>query len=370
MIYLDNAATTPLAPEVAETISQTLINTYGNPGSIHLLGREAKQLMNKSREIISASLGCRPTELYFTSGGSESDNWALEYGAKLMRPYGNHIISSAYEHPAIKQSLERLKSEGYEITELIPDSTGHITAENVKNALRDDTILISIMLVNNEVGTINDIKSISKAIKSFNNKIILHTDAVQGYMKIPFTVKSLGADMISICSHKIHGPKGIGALYINHSLKLDGLIVGGSQEFGKRAGTENVPYIVGFAKAVELAKPILKQSYQEVEELGNILKAEIQTALPDVIFYENESPYIISLTKPGIDNESAVLRLSSYGFCVSTASACKNGGKSQVLKALGKDDNYINGTIRISLSRYNTREEIHKFCDTFIKMYK
>lgn len=370
MIYLDNSATTPLAPEVAEIISQTLINTYGNPGSIHQLGREAKQLMNKSREVISSSLGCKPTELYFTSGGSESDNWALEYGAKLMRPYGNHIISSAYEHPAIKRSLERLKTEGYEITELIPDATGHITAENVKHALRNDTILVSIMLVNNEIGTINNIKNISKIVKSFNNKIILHTDAVQGYMKIPFTVKSLEADMISICSHKIHGPKGIGALYINSSLKLEGLIVGGLQEFGKRAGTENVPYMIGFAKAVELASPILKQSYQQVEELGNVLKAEIQAELPDVIFYENESPYIISLTKPGIDNESLVLLLSAYGFCVSTASACKNGGKSQVLKALGKDDEYINGTIRISLSRYNTKEEIEKFCDTFIKLYK
>lgn len=179
-----------------------------------------------------------------------------------MRPYGNHIISSAYEHPAIKRSLERLKTEGYEITELIPDATGHITAENVKHALRNDTILVSIMLVNNEIGTINNIKNISKIVKSFNNKIILHTDAVQGYMKIPFTVKSLGADMISICSHKIHGPKGIGALYIDSSLKLEGLIVGGLQEFGKRAGTENVPYIIGFAKAVELANPILKQSYQ------------------------------------------------------------------------------------------------------------
>ena len=370
MIYLDNSATTPLAPEVANAISQALTNTYGNPSSIHDLGKIAKREMNKAREIIAFSLGCKPTELYFTSGGSESDNWALECGAHSMRQYGNHIISSAYEHPAIKQSLERLKAEGYEITELIPDATGHITVENVKNALRDDTILVSIMLVNNEVGTINDIAGISKVLKKCNHKIILHTDAVQGYMKIPFTTKSLGADMITICSHKIHGPKGIGALYINSSLKINGLIVGGSQEFGKRAGTENIPYIIGFGKAVELASPILKQSYQEVEELCNVLKAEIQAELPDIIFYENESPYIISLTKPGIDNESLVLRLSAHGFCVSTASACKNGGKSQVLKALGKDDEYINGTIRISLSRYNTKEEIEKFCDTFIKLYK
>ncbi len=370
MIYLDNSATTPLAPEVANAISQALTNTYGNPSSIHDLGKIAKREMNKAREIIAFSLGCKPTELYFTSGGSESDNWALECGAHSMRQYGNHIISSAYEHPAIKQSLERLKQEGYEITELIPDTTGHITPENVKSALRDDTILVSIMLVNNEVGAINDIAGISKVLKKCNHKIILHTDAVQGYMKIPFTVKSLGADMITICSHKIHGPKGIGALYINSSLKIDGLIVGGSQEFGKRAGTENVPYIIGFGKAVELAKPNIKRSFNYVKELNELLKSEISAELPDAIFYNNDSPYIISMTKPGIDNESAVLRLSAYGFCISTASACKNGGKSQVLKALGKDDEYINGTIRISLSRYNTKEEIHKFCETFIKLYK
>ena len=366
MIYFDNASTTPLAPEVIEAIQNELTNNYGNPGSIHLLGQTAKASMNKARTIISTSLDCKPNELYFTSGGSESDNWALECGAKN----GKHIISSAYEHPAIRQSLERLKTEGYEITELIPDTSGHITPKMVEEAIRDDTGLVSIMLVNNEIGTINDIAGISKVLKKQNHKILLHTDAVQGYMKIPFTVKSLGADMISICSHKIHGPKGIGALYIKSSTKIDGLILGGSQEFGKRAGTENVPYMVGFAKAVELAQPIINQSYKEVEYLGNLLKTKIKAEIPDIIFFENESPYIISMTKPGIDNESAVLRLSAYGFCVSTASACKNGGKSQVLKALGKNDKYINGTIRISLSRYNTQEEVENFCEVFVKNYQ
>ena len=368
MIYLDNAATTPIAPEVIKEINEQLSYNFGNPSSIYPYGKQAKRSVNQARNIISNVLQCKPNELYFTSGGSDSDNWAIEYGAKLMRQYGNHIITSAYEHPAVKKILERLSNE-YQITELMPDDTGHITPQMVASAIRPETVLVSIMLVNNEIGTINDIAGISKILKSHNHKILLHTDAVQGFMKIPFTIKSLGADMISICSHKIHGPKGIGALYVNNKINLEGLIVGGAQEMGKRAGTENVPYICGFAKAVELASASLQDNYVKVTNLKKYLINQVQSLIPDIIFYPGDSPYIISMTKLGSDNESVVLRLGVNDICVSTASACKNGGKSQVLKALGKSEEYINGTIRISLSRYTTKEDIDALCDALKNIY-
>ena len=247
--YLDNSATTRVCPEAAQAALRAMTEVYGNPSSTHTKGREAKQLLDASRKLVASAMGCAPSELIFTSCGSESDNWALLSGAEAMRRKGNHIITSAGEHDAIRKSAEELERRGYDVTYLKPDSTGSIPVDAVKNALRPDTILVSLMLVNNETGAINDISSVSKLLKSSGSPALLHTDAVQAFMKIPFTPKSLGADMISVSGHKIHAPNGIGALYVRSGLRLKQYIMGGSQEDGRRAGTEAMTQIADFGKA-------------------------------------------------------------------------------------------------------------------------
>jgi Cysteine sulfinate desulfinase/cysteine desulfurase and related enzymes len=230
--YLDNAATTKVCPEAAEAALKAMTELYGNPSSTHTKGREARKLLDESRKKIAKTVGCAPDEVVFTSCGSESDNWALISGAEAMKRNGKHIISSAVEHDAIRKTLDKLEAQGYEITRLMPDGTGAISVESVKDALRDDTILVSLMMVNNETGAVTDIHGISEMLKSAGSKALLHTDAVQAFMKVPFSAKKLGADMISMSGHKIHAPKGIGLLYIRNGIKLKPFIVGGEQENG------------------------------------------------------------------------------------------------------------------------------------------
>ncbi|MBR1457732.1 MAG: cysteine desulfurase, partial [Oscillospiraceae bacterium] len=251
--YLDNSATTKVCAEAAQAALYAMTEVYGNPSSTHTVGREAKKLLDRSRRQVADALGCTPQELVFTSCGSESDNWAILGGAEAMKRRGGHVISSAVEHDAVRRSLDELESRGFTVTRLQPDANGAIPAQAVLDALRDDTVLVTLMLVNNETGGVTDIAAIARGMKRAGSQALLHTDAVQAFMKLPFTAKSLGADMISVSGHKIHAPKGVGALYVRSGLRLKPFILGGGQENGRRAGTEAMPQIAAFGAACEAA---------------------------------------------------------------------------------------------------------------------
>lgn len=360
--YLDNSATTRVCPEAAQAALKAMTEIYGNPSSTHTLGREAKKLLDKSRAQVAAALGCAPGELVFTSCGSESDNWALLSGAEAMKRRGKHIISSMVEHDAVRKSLDELESRGYEVTRLKPDSLGAIPVSSVIDALRPDTILVSLMLVNNETGAVTDISAISAAMKAAGSKALLHTDAVQAFLKLPFTAKKLGADMISISGHKIHAPKGVGALYIKEGLRLKPFIVGGGQESERRAGTEAMPQIAAFAAACEAGRAGLEENCRRMAELRRMAMETLKASIPEVRFIEATAPHILSLSMPGWRSEVLMNFLEAREIYVSKSSACKKGGRSHVLEAIGLDARTIDGAIRVGLSRYTTEEDIQALC--------
>lgn len=363
--YLDNAATTMVCPEAIAAASDAMARCYGNPSSTHTKGREAKKLLDFCRKQVADALGCTPAELYFTSCGSESDNWALLSGAEYMKRRGKHIISSAVEHDAVRKSLDELERRGFEVTRLMPDKQGVIPVQSVIDALRDDTILVSLMLVNNETGAITDIAAVSRELKRAGSKALLHTDAVQGFMKLPFRAKTLGADMISISGHKIHAPKGIGALYIKSGLKLKPIIMGGSQESGLRAGTEAMPQIAAFGAACELAAKSMTENIERMKSLRQAAITRLSTEIPElrVISAPDAAPHILSVSLPGWRSEVLMNFMEAQGIYVSKSSACKKGGRSHVLEAMGLDARTIDGAIRIGLSRYTTQEDIALLCD-------
>lgn len=363
--YLDNAATTMVCPEAIAAASDAMARCYGNPSSTHTKGREAKKLLDFCRKQVADALGCTPAELYFTSCGSESDNWALLSGAEYMKRHGKHIISSAVEHDAVRKSLDELERRGFEVTRLMPDKQGVIPVQSVTDALRDDTILVSLMLVNNETGAITDIAAVSRELKRADSKALLHTDAVQGFMKLPFRAKTLGADMISISGHKIHAPKGIGALYIKSGLKLKPIIMGGSQESGLRAGTEAMPQIAAFGAACELAAKSMTENIERMKALRQAAITRLSTEIPElrVISAPDAAPHILSVSLPGWRSEVLMNFMEAQGIYVSKSSACKKGGRSHVLEAMGLDARTIDGAIRIGLSRYTTQEDIALLCD-------
>lgn len=362
--YLDNAATTMVCPEAIAAAADAMAHCYGNPSSTHTKGREAKKLLDSSRRKIADALGCTPAELYFTSCGSESDNWALISGAEYMKRRGRHIISSAVEHDAIRRTLDELEHRGYEITRLTPDKSGAIPVQSVIDAVRDDTILVSLMMVNNETGAITDIPAVSRELKRIGSKALLHTDAVQGFMKVPFRAKTLGADMISISGHKIHAPKGIGALYIRSGLRLKPFILGGSQENGMRAGTEAMPQIAAFGTACELAYRGMSENTARMSMLRDRASERLTADIPElrVISAPDAAPHILSISLPGWRSEVLMNFMEAQGIYVSKSSACKKGGRSHVLEAIGLDARTIDGAIRIGLSRYTTQEDIDALC--------
>ena len=360
--YLDNSATTRVCPEAAQAALKAMTEIYGNPSSTHTLGREAKKLLDKSRAQVAAALGCAPGELVFTSCGSESDNWALLSGAEAMKRRGKHIISSMVEHDAVRKSLDELESRGFEITRLKPDDTGAVPVSSVLDALRPDTILVSLMLVNNETGAVTDISAISTAMRAAGCGALLHTDAVQAFMKLPFSAKTLGADMISISGHKIHAPKGVGALYIKSGLRLKPFIVGGGQESERRAGTEAMPQIAAFAAACEAGRVGLEENCRRMAELRRLAMQTLSAGIPEIRFVETAAPHILSLSMPGWRSEVLMNFLEAREIYVSKSSACKKGGRSHVLEALGLDARTIDGAIRVGLSRYTTEEDIAALC--------
>lgn len=365
MIYLDNAATTQVCPEAAEAALRLMTENFGNPSSTHSLGRNARDDLKKARAIIADSLGAAPEDIYFTSGGTEGDNWAIRSGCHLMRHKGRHVISSAAEHDAVRKSLDLLEAQGYEITRLSPQKDGAIHAEDVTAALRPDTVLVSLMLVNNETGAITDIPAIAKSIRASGAPALLHTDAVQGYMKVPFTAKSLGADMITLSAHKLHAPKGTGALYVRKGLQLTGLMMGGGQEAGRRSGTEGLPGICAFAAAVQAARQD-KTAHSRMAELRSLALETLSASVEDLTVIGGGAPHILCLSLPGYKSEVLLNFLDREDICVSKGSACKKGARSHVLEAMGLPNAVIDGAIRVSLSRYTTREDIMGFCQALI----
>ena len=356
--YLDNAATTKVCPEAAEAAVKAMTEVYGNPSSTHTKGREAKKLLDASRKKLAAALGCLPEEVVFTSCGSESDNWALLSGAEAMKRKGKHIISSLVEHDAVRKTLDTLEGLGYEVTRLAPDAEGAIPVSAVENALRDDTILVSLMMVNNETGAVTDIAAISRMLKKHRAQALLHTDAVQAFMKVPFRAKTLGADMISISGHKVHAPKGIGALYIRSGLRLKPLISGGSQEAGRRAGTEALPQISAFAAAWEIAAAGFAENAAKMAALKKSTVEKLRAAIPGLVALETEAPHILSISLPGWRSEVLMNLLETKEIYVSNSSACKKGGRSHVLEAIGMKSDVIDGAIRIGFSRFSTEEDV------------
>lgn len=361
-IYLDNAATTRVCTEAADIAYKVMTDCYGNPSSTHTKGRDAKAYLDTARAQIASALGCSASEVYFTSCGSESDVWAITRGAESAARRGRHIISSAVEHDAVRKTLEELESCGFEVTYLSPEKDGSVSADAVKAALREDTILVTLMMVNNETGGITDIAAIAKMLKGCGSKALLHTDAVQGFMKVPFSAKKLGADMISISGHKIHAPKGIGALYIKTGVKIKPLIRGGAQEGGMRAGTEAMPQIAAFGKAAEIAFSGMKDNCDTMASLRALAMSTICADIPEAQIIGGGAPHILSVSLPGWRSEVLMNFLEAEGIYVSRSSACKKGGRSHVLEAMRLPAQVIDGAIRVSFSRYNTEDDVLALC--------
>ena len=366
-VYLDYSATTPVKEEVLKEMLPYFSDMYGNPSSLYTMGLESKDAITKAREQLAALIGAAPAEIIFTGSGTEADNWALKGIAEAKASKGNHIITSRIEHHAILHSCEWLEKHGYDVTYLDVDSEGFIDIEQLKASITDKTILISIMLVNNEVGTIEPIKEIAAIAKEHG--IIMHTDAVQGLGNVPIDVKDLGVDLMSMSGHKIYGPKGIGALYIRKGVRLPSFIHGGAQENKKRAGTENLPGIVGFGKAAELARINFDEHVKHCSSLRDYLVERILNEIPDTILngtMDGRHPGNANITFKYIEGESILLLLNQFGISVSTGSACssKSLEPSHVLTALGVPVEMIHGTVRFTVGDFTTREDIDYVVDS------
>lgn len=362
-IYLDYAATAPVLPEVLEAMIPFFVSCYGNPSGIHGTGREARKAVEQARRETAEVLGAESREILFTSGGSESDNLAIQGTAHALREKGKHLITSRIEHPAVLNACRRLEEEGFRVTYLAPDRTGRISPESVREAMEPDTILVSIMTANNEIGTIQPAAEIGAVCRE--KGILFHTDAVQAVGLLPVRAERLNADLISLSAHKFHGPKGVGALYVRKGTRLDALICGGSQERGLRAGTENVPGIVGLGKAIRIAEAEREKNAGRIRELRDTLEKRILQAVPDAVVNgdpELRLPNNCHLSFPGVESEALLLRLDLAGIAASGGSACTSGSTepSHVLKAIGLEDEYIRGSIRLTLGRETTREDTEK----------
>ena len=363
-IYLDNSASTQIDTEVLEYMFKITKDCYANPSSVHKLGQKSRRIMDESRETIAMFMKIKSRELIFTSSGSESNNLALRGVMKSQKYKGNHIISTKIEHSSILKTLEDLEKEGVEITLLDVDKYGNISLEDLKKSIKPSTRLISIIHANNEIGTIQDIKSIGEICKAKN--IIFHVDAVQSFGKILFYPEEYNINLMSIAAHKFYGPKGIGALYISSGTKLEKIITGGYQERNRRAGTENIPAIAGFAKATELAYSIIHSESQREKELRDYMESLILERIPSITIngnLENRLSNISNLTINNAMAESILFNLDLRGICISAGSACSSGtlNPSHVLLALGHDTKMAKSSIRVSLGKFNTKEDIDEF---------
>lgn len=375
-IYMDHAATSPMHPQVIEAMVNVMDKQFGNPSSIHSFGREARHLLDNAREEMANSIGAKPNEIIFTSGGTEADNLALLGAAEANRPKGRHIITTAIEHHAVLHSCHQLEKSGYEITYLPVDETGMVSVQSVQEALRDDTILISIMYGNNEVGTIQPIAEIGQLLADLNHQTIFHTDAVQAYGLEKIDVSELKVDLLSVSAHKINGPKGIGFLYVNSRSKLAPRTFGGEQERKRRAGTENVASIVGFQEAVKIAQNEIELKRVQYREYKNILLGKLTEQGVDFDIngsLEISLPHVLNLSFPGVNVESMLVNLDLAGIAVSSGSACTAGSidPSHVLVAMfGKESERVTNSIRFSFGFTNTAEQIEKVGEETAKIVK
>lgn len=358
MIYLDNAATTRVCPEAAQAAMAAMTEGYGNPSSVHPFGKAAAELVKTARADVAAAMGCAPEEIFFTSCGTEGNNWAIRGAVELGRRKGKHIITTTIEHSAVLEPVKALEREGYEVTYLSPDKTGHIPAGAVAAALREDTVLVSIMLVNNELGTVQPVAEAAAAIQAAGSPALLHTDAVQGFLKVPCSPKDLGVDLLTISGHKFRAPKGSGVLYIKKELKFPPLFLGGGQEGGLRPGTEPTAQIAALAAACKSWRPEYAGHMASIKAYA----LETLSAIPGLeIVSPGDAPHICAISLPGYPSEMLMRSLSDLGIYVSSGSACHKGKPSHVFAALGLPKQTLMGVLRISFSPDSTRTDIDAF---------
>ena len=357
--YLDNAATTPVRPEAAQTALEAMTEGWGNPSSQYSFGAQAAAQVKRWRADVAWALGCQPEELFFTSCGSESNNWAIYGALELNRRGGRHIVTTAIEHAAVLEPCKALERQGYEITYLRPDRHGNLDPRQAEEALRPDTVFVSMMLVNNELGTVLPVKETAQAVKKVGCPALIHCDAVQGFLKVPFTPKELGVDLLSVSGHKIHAPKGVGALYIRKGLKLPPLIRGGGQEGGYRSGTEATGQLAAFAAAARLGAASMEEDAARMSGLKAYAIERLAQAAPEaVVLAGGGAPHILPITLPGYKSEVVVRFLSDRGICVSSGSACHKGRPSHVFAALKLAKPQLDGALRVSFSYDTTREDV------------
>lgn len=358
MVYLDNSATTKPCPQAVDAVMEALRDAWGNPSTLYGFGMDAARRLKEAREQVAKALGAEPERVFFTSGGTEADNWAVFSATERMGKRGRHIITTAIEHDAILRPMKRLAERGFEVTYLQPDHEGRVTTAQLRQALRPDTVLVSIMMVNNESGAVMPIAQMAKMTHRICPDALFHTDAVQGFLKVPFQAKTLGADMISISSHKVHGPKGVGALYIRPKLPLPAYLLGGGQERQYRSGTEGTPGIFGFGAACAAVSATFREDVarerglleRAMEQLSHVEGVQVNGA--------HEAPHILSLSIPGVPSQHTINILQDCGVCVSAGSACAKGHRSHVLVAMGLRNEVIDSSFRVSLCRDSTEADI------------
>ena len=357
--YLDNAATTRVCPAAVAAAVAAMEDNFGNPSSRHEAGKQAEQAVKSAREVVAKALGADSGEVVFTSCGTESDNWAIRGAAWLGRRRGRHIITTAIEHDAVLQPCRELERAGWEVTYLKPDRRGMVTAQQVADALRQDTVLVSMMLVNNELGTVLPVAEVAKLLKERKSNALLHCDAVQGFLKVPFTVGELGVDLLSISGHKVHAPKGIGALYIRSGVKLPAMLLGGHQENDLRSGTEPTAQIAAFAAAVAEGLANREADLAHLKELKAFAVEMLTKEVKGLsVVVDSAAPHILPVTLLGYKSEVVVRFLSDRGICVSSGSACHKGKPSHVFAALALPKKQMDGVLRISFSAENTKEDV------------
>ena len=366
--YLDNSATTKCLDEVVEVVSDCMRNTYGNPSSMHLKGVEAENILRSAKETIARTLKVEEKEIFFTSGGTESDNWAILQSARANRRSGMHVITTKIEHAAVLSCFKQLEKEGFEVTYLSVDEYGRVSLDELKEALKPETILVSVMGVNNEIGTVEPLAEIGECIKASNPKTLFHVDAVQMYGKLPIYPKRMKIDMLSVSGHKIHGPKGVGFLYISDKVKITPLILGGGQQKGMRSGTDNVPGIAGLSKAAEIICGSMEEECAQMSALRDLLVAKVSaiegiTVNGPAAKEETKAfaaPHIVSVSVSGVRAEVLLHALEEKGIYISSGSACASNkpAVSETLKAIGVKKELLDSTIRFSFSRFTTEEEI------------
>ncbi len=364
-VYLDNSATTKPYPEVIESMVEMLKDNYGNPSSLHTKGIQAEKAVKSARDIIARTLDVKSNEIYFTSGGTESNNIAVRGCAMAYKKRGNHLITSVIEHPSVLNTFKNLEEDGFRVSYINVDSDGVIDIEQLKKEICDDTILISVMHVNNEVGSIAPISVIRNILDSKQSKAVFHVDAVQSFGKILFSPAQLGIDLLSISAHKLHGPKGVGAIYIKKGVRINPIVFGGSQELNVRSGTENVPGIVGFGKAVDITFQTIEDQLSKIDMLREKLRKEIENNIDDVVINGlvegKNAPHILNVSFKGLKSEVLLHALEAKGIYISSGSACSSNkpAPSHVLTAMGVDKQCIEGAIRFSFSTLNTEDEIN-----------